>query len=438
MSKEEKKTYMAVFRRRYAVMATKTARGHVLNQYCEVTGVTRKHAIKALSPKKRPARRRGCPCAGTPEGKALLIKLWRMSDMLCGKLLKSVMSLYLDSLLRAETHPPEVCREVLRMSASTIDRRLRSVKVGDGASKRRRQSSLAEHRNAIPLKVEAWPESYPKEPGWTEADTVAHCGGSMAGSFIWTVTLTDVATAWTRARGVWNKGAEGVKDCVTGYIWTAPFKILAFNSDNGGEFINDHLIRYFSEYVIGVKQTRSRAYRKNDNAHVEQKNGVHVRNLLGYGRLDDESLLPLINRIYEKQDLIKNLFTPTMRLLKKIRVGAKYKKTFETPPKTPAQRVLESPSVSEHDKMQVRRMLVDNDILTLRKSIDKDLAELAKRLALKFCAAPSGATSSARPRHPSDALGPRASSKNTRGRAAALPLKPPPALKNSTFGVVFI
>jgi hypothetical protein len=438
MSKEEIKSHLALSRRRYAVMATKKAKGRILDQYCEVSGATRKHAIKTLSTRKRPARRRGCPSGGTSAGKALLAKLWRISDMLCGKLLKAVIGLYIDSLLRAERHPPEVCAEVLSMSASTIDRRLKSVKAGCDPDKRRRQSSLAEHRNAIPLKVEAWPDSYPREPGWTEADTVAHCGGSMAGSFIWSVTLTDVATAWTRVRCVWNKGAEGVKDCVSGYIRAVPFIVLAFNSDNGGEFINAHLIRYFAEYVLDVKQTRSRAYRKNDNAHVEQKNGAQVRNLLGYGRMDDESLMPLINRIYEKQDLIKNLFTPTLRLLNKIRVGAKYKKTYETPPKTPAQRVLESPAVSGSHKAQVRRMLAENDILTLKRAIDKDLAELAKRLASRAGAAPSGATSSARPSHPSDALGPRASSAGTRGRAAALPLKPPPALKTSTFGVVFI
>lgn len=427
MSKEEKRTYQAVLRRRYAAMATKRARGRILDQYCEVTGVTRKHAIKALSPGKRPSRRRGCPPGGTPEGKALLTKLWRMSDMLCGKLLKAVIGAYLESLLRTERHPPGVCAEVLAMSASTIDRRLRGVKSGCGPDKRRRQSSLAEHRNAIPLKVEAWPDSYPREPGWTEADTVAHCGGSMAGSFIWSVTLTDVATAWTRVRCVWNKGAEGVRDCVSGYIGEVPFTVLAFNSDNGGEFINAHLIRYFAEYVLNVRQTRSRAYRKNDNAHVEQKNGAQVRNLLGYARMDDESLMPLINGIYEKQDLIKNLFTPTQRLLSKVRIGCRYRKTYETPPKTPAQRVLESPSVPEHNKERVRRMLAGNDILTLRRAINKDLAELAKRLASKAGAAPSGATSSALPGHPPDAPGPRASSSRARGRAAALPLRPPPA-----------
>lgn len=225
-----------------------------------------------------------------------------------------------------------------------------------------------------------------------------------------------------------------MRDCVCGYIGAVPFTVLAFNSDNGGEFINAHLIRYFAEYVLNIRQTRSRAYRKNDNAHVEQKNGAQVRSLLGHGRMDDESLIPLINRIYGKQDLIRNLLTPTQRLLNKVRLGSTYRKTYETP----AQRVLESPSVPEHNKERVRRMLAGNDILTLRKAINKDLSELAKRLASKSGAAPSEATSSARPGHPPDAPGPRASSSRARGRAAALPLPPPPAKKTSPFGVVFI
>jgi len=120
MSKEEKRLHLAISRRRYAAMVTKRAKGRILDQYCEVSGATRKHAIKTLSTKKGPSRRRGCPPGGTSAGKALLAKLWRMSDMLCGKLLKAVIGLYLDSLLRAEKHAPDVCEEVLAMSASTI------------------------------------------------------------------------------------------------------------------------------------------------------------------------------------------------------------------------------------------------------------------------------------------------------------------------------
>jgi len=427
MSKDESRAYLGIMRRRYEAVRRKKGRGHVLDEFCGMTGFSRKHAIKALSPKRVPSGRRGCPPGGTREGTALLTRLWRLSDMMCGKLLKAILPELLASVGRREAVPEAVRLEVLRMSAATVDRRLRKAKAAVPGRGRSRRSSLEEHRREIPLKVDVWPEAYPKEPGYVEVDTVAHCGGSMAGSFAWTLTMTDVASAWTELRAVWNKGAAGVCAALGSFVAEAPFETLMLNSDNGGEFINAHIRRCFPALAPSVVRTRSRSYRKNDNAHVEQKNGAQVRNLLGYARMDDESLMPLINGIYEKQDLIKNLFTPTQRLLSKVRIGCRYRKTYETPPKTPAQRVLESPSVPEHNKERVRRMLAGNDILTLRRAINKDLAELAKRLASKAGAAPSGATSSALPGHPPDAPGPRASSSRARGRAAALPLRPPPA-----------
>jgi len=213
------------------------------------------------------------------------------------------------------------------------------------------------------------------------------------------------------------------------------------NSDNGGECINGHIRRYFSEFLPSVVRTRSRSYRKNDNSHVEQKNGAQVRALYGYGRIDVESLIPLMNRINVCQGLIKNLFTPTMRLLSKERVGSKYVRRYEKEPKTPAQRVLESPSVEERKKKKVRELLAAHDILDLRERMDADLRLLARKLA----AAPSGATSEVSPDRPSDAPGPLPPPAKARGRAAALPLEPPPAslIKRQTktapnFGVVFI
>ena len=441
MSKEEKRAYFGVMRRRYAVMRTKRARASVLDEFCGMTGLTRKHAIKALSPKRRPCRRRGCPPGGTPEGSALLARLWRLSDMMCGKLLKAILPELLASLERREAVPEEVSREILRMSAATIDRRLRKVKAAClGGRGRRRRSSLDEHRREIPLKVDVWPESYPKAPGYIQVDTVAHCGGSMAGSFVWTLTWTDVATQWTWLKSVWNKGAVGVCGAISEFISEAPFDTRMLNSDNGGECINGHIKRHFSQFLPSVVRTRSRSYRKNDNAHVEQKNGAQVRALYGYGRIGGESPIPLMNRINMAQGLLKNLFTPTMRLLSKERVGGKYVKRYEKEPKTPAQRVLESPHVSAENKARVRALLAANDIIDLRERIDADLRLLARKLA----AAPSGATSEGSPRRPSDALGPLPPSSKARGRAAALPLKPPPAsfIKRQTktapnFGVVF-
>lgn len=380
MSKVEKESILSVTRRRYAMMRTKKARGRILDEFCGTTGFSRKHAIKVLSASRSSIGRRGCPPGGTREGSALLVKLWKLSDMMCGKLLKEVVRHYLSSLRRREVVSDEACEEVLGMSASTIDRRLRMVKAKTGGGKRRRRESLDMHRREIPLKIESWPEAYPKEPGWIEADTVAHCGGSMAGSFNWTLTLTDVATAWTELRSVWNKGAEGIRDSVGDVIAEVPFYVHAFNSDNGPEFLNSQLKTLFNALQGKVIRTRSRSYRKNDNAHVEQKNSVQVRALFGYGRIDDPALLPLMNRINKLQGLIKNLFTPTMRLLSKERVGARYCKRYEKTPKTPAQRVLESASVSEEHKEKVREMLAKHDIWELRARLNTELRLLAKAL----------------------------------------------------------
>ena len=441
MSKEERRAYLGIMRRRYEAVRRKKGRGHVLDEFCGMTGLSRKHAIKALSPRRLAPGRRGCPPGGTREGTALLVRLWKLSDMMCGKLLRAILPELLASVAKREAVPETVCREVLRMSAATMDRRLTKAKAACPGRGRRRRSSLEEHRREIPLKVEVWPEAYPKEPGYVEVDTVAHCGGSMAGSFVWTVTKTDVATHWTALKSVWNKGAVGVCGSISEFIAEAPFDTLMLNSDNGGECINGHIKRHFSQFLPSVVRTRSRSYRKNDNAHVEQKNGVQVRALYGHGRIGDESLIPLMNRINKVQGLLKNLFTPTMRLLSKERVGARYVKRYEKAPKTPARRVLESPRVSEKNKAKVRALLAQNDIVDLRERINADLRLLARKLA----AAPSGATSEGSPSRPSDALGPLPPSSKARGRAAALPLEPPPAsfIKRQpktapNFGVVFI
>jgi hypothetical protein len=380
MSKTEKQILLGITRRRYAMMRTSKAKGRILDEFCEVTGLSRKHVIAMLSPKKRPSCRRGCPSGGSREGTALLVKLWKLSDMLCGKLLKPVIGLYLQSMKKRDVIPVELCEEVLKMSPATIDRRLRVIKVRCGGNKRRRHDSLSIHRKEIPLKIDTWPNSYPKAPGWIEADTVAHCGGSMSGSFIWTLTMTDVGTGWTCLDSVWNKGAVGVRDAIDTFIREAPFTVRAFNSDNGGEFLNAHLKAFFLPLSGSIKRSRSRSYKKNDNAHVEQKNGVLVRGLFGHGRIDDPDLLPLMKRIDKTQCLIKNLFTPTMRLLSKERIGGKYSKQYEKEPKTPAQRLLESVAVSDQNKTALRKLVEDNDILALREKINSDLRLLAKKL----------------------------------------------------------
>jgi len=381
MSYNEKKQYIVLMRKRYVGMTTKKARSSVLDGFCEMTGLSRKHAIRTLRKRRSGSKKRGRPSGETVEGTQLLVKLWKLSDMLCGKLLKPVIPTYLDCLNAYEPISPSARDEVLRMSASTIDRRLRKVKVRTGSLNSRRASSLKAHRQEVPLKIEIWPDQYPKSPGWIEVDTVAHCGGSMKGSFIWTLTMTDVGTAWTRIRCVWNKGAVGVCGQIMTFIVEAPFDVIAMNSDNGGEFINGHLKHEFSKYLPNVTRTRSRSYKKNDNAHVEQKNGVQVRQLFGYGRIDNESLIPLMNEICVIQELLKNLYTPTMRLISKRRDGSRYIKKYEKHPMTPAQRLLDSEDISEEKKDKIKQMLKENNVCELKNRMNRKLRNLAVDLA---------------------------------------------------------
>ena len=139
-------------------------------------------------------------------------------------------------------------------------------------------------KRQIEVRSEKWAG---REPGWFEADSVAHCGGSMAGSFAYTLTFTDTNSQWTELRAVWNRGGHATSTRVQEIEASLPFAIKGVNTDNGGEFLNWHLIRYLKKRDVPVTQTRSRPYHKNDNARVEQKNGSLVRTLLGYERFDD-------------------------------------------------------------------------------------------------------------------------------------------------------
>lgn len=376
MSKEEKKVNLAVSRRRYIKLGTKKAKGLFLDQFCALSGLERKHVIKRLRGHAGSARR-GHPRSYDMDARQLLTDIWKLSDRLCGKLLHAVIGMWVESLKRRTQVDAEAERQVLIMSASTMDRLLRNAKHRCGPS-RRRQDSLGEHRREIPLKIEAWPDQSPAVAGWIEVDTVAHCGGSMSGNFVWTLTFTDVASQWTEMRCVWNKGAAAIVVRIEGIVLEVPFSVAAFNSDNGGEFLNGHLKRYFPALCPQAMRTRSRAYCKNDNAHVEQKNGHRVRRLFGYGRIDRPELVEAMNEVAKLRSLFDNLYTPTQRLISKRKEGHKYIKRFENPPKTPAQRILEDPSVSQEHKRRVSSLLAANDPLELRGAVESKIKQLAK------------------------------------------------------------
>jgi len=298
-----------------------------------------------------------------------LKRIWLATDQMCSKKLVAAIPLWLPFYERAyEKLSGEVENQLLSISAATIDRVLAPTR----ALTRRRGLCATKPgsllRNQIPIRTHNWDIS---KPGFVEADTVAHCGNSLAGNFIWSLTLTDIHTGWTECRATWNNGATGVIKQIKNIEGSLPFELQGFDCDNGSEFLNHHLVRYFTEHKPRVKFTRSRPYKKNDNAHVEQKNWSHVRQLLGYDRLDNPKLLEMINRLYANQwSLYQNHFCPTLKLLEKKRINSKYYKKYETP-QTPYQRLMLSSHISDDNKKTLNKLHQTLDPFVLKRQIDR-------------------------------------------------------------------
>ncbi|HVV69536.1 MAG TPA: integrase, partial [Gammaproteobacteria bacterium] len=268
----------------------------------------------------------------------------------------------------------DIKAKLLKMSPATLDRLLKSSKI---KYKRRGLCGTKPGyllKNQIPIKTDHWDVTC---PGFMEADSVAHCGNSLAGEFIWSITLTDIKTGWTEIRAVWNKGAEGVVNQIRDIEKKLPFQLLGFDCDNGSEFLNWHLVRYFTEgRTQGVNMTRSRPYRKNDNAHVEQKNWTHVRHLFGYDRFDDRRLVGLMNDVYQNEwSLYQNHFMPSQKLLSKEKINSKYRRKYEKA-KTPYQRLLESPQVDNEIKVQKELLHETLNPFELKKSIERKIKNI--------------------------------------------------------------
>ena len=381
MSKEERRATLAVSRRRYAEIKGKKESGAFLDEFCAVTGLSRKHAIATLNGRARHGgKRRGRPRRFSTEAAKLLARAWKLAGMPCGKLLRPVITAHIESLRRHGGVDEDAAAEVLTMSASSMDRLLRRCKPLGGRRWGRRDS-LGEHRRKIGLKADVWPKDARMHTGWVEVDTVAHCGGSLSGSFMWTLTGCDVATQWTEMRPAWNKGSAAVCAALKESFGAMPFTVLGVNTDNGPEFLNAHLAREFPWLCPDAVRSRSRPYMKNDNPYVEQKNGHAVRRILGYGRIGREDVLDAVRELLAAESLYRNLFRATFRLLEKRRDGARWVKRFEKKPKTPAQRILDDPGAPAENKAKVNALLAANDPVDLRRRIDAAAKNLARLLA---------------------------------------------------------
>lgn len=370
---QSRREYLEAIGKRYR-KATRKEKSIILGEFCATCGYNRKYAIRLLRKKLLPAPNRKpgpVPIYAKEQLLLPLKRIWFATDQMCSKKLKAAIPLWLP-FYEGEYEPllPELRQKLLAMSAATIDRLLKPLRAlyKKGRCSTKPGTLL---KNQIPIKTHNWDVT---KPGYFEADTVAHCGNSMSGDFVFSLTFTDIFSGWTENRAVWGKGSQGVLRQIKNIEERIVFPVLGFDCDNGSEFLNHHLVNYFTDRPKApVQFTRSRPYRKNDNAFVEQKNWTHVRQLLGYDRFDNPELVSVINDLYMNEwSLFNNYFCPTLKLKEKQRINSKYTKKYE-PPQTPYQRLLDSDDVSNDAKRILGSVYNSLNPFKLKRNIDDKL-----------------------------------------------------------------
>jgi len=368
------KEYIEAVRERY-LKANRKGKGQILDEVTKVTGYHRKAAIRLLrrSWKGKAVGRRGRTRKYGIEVVAALKGAWETSDRMCSKRLRPFLPELVEVLERHGelTVPGEVREQLCQMSAATIDRvlkpyRQRGLRRPFSTTK---PGSLL--KAAIPIRTFAdWDD---KRPGFLEVDLVAHCGESTEGFYLNTLSAVDVATGWVECRGVWGKGQERVGGAIHQIGQGLPFPLLGLDSDNGGEFINHRLYAYCQRNKITF--TRSRPYKKNDSAHVEQKNWSVVRRLIGYDRYSSKEALDQLNRVYRLVRSYVNFFQPVMQLQSKTRHGAKVHKVYDTA-KTPYRRLLNSSVLTPEQRDLMATQYLKLNPVRLLRQINKALEQL--------------------------------------------------------------
>jgi transposase InsO family protein len=353
--------------------ANRREKALILNSFCAATGYHRKYAIHLLShpPEPKPRRRRGHPPRYGPQVLRVLSKIWEAAGYPWSVRLKALLPLWLPWIRQRLKISPELEQQLLDMSPRTMDRRLQPLKqrLGRRLYGRTKPGSLLKHQ--IPVQTSSWTQA---RPGFTEIDLVSHSGNAASGEFLHSLNVTDLATTWVETRAVLGKGQSGIVLALTEISQALPFSLQGVDSDNGSEFINQHLVRFCRQRDIQF--TRSRPYKKDDNAHIEQKNWTHVRKLLGWDRYDSPSALEALNDLYRNElRLMMNLYQPTVKLENKVRVGSRLRRRY-SPAQTPLDRLLTHTEVDLQQAEQLRKLRETLNPFELSKAIERKLQRI--------------------------------------------------------------
>lgn len=375
MSQGSKRELVEAIYPRY-LKAKRGGKAQILDEFVAATGYHRKYAIRLLKHGPRPKGRKKVGRRKVYQGEvvAALEGIWEICGRICSKRLKPFLPEIIGVLERHQevSLSAEVKALLLSMSRATIDRCLKGARY-------EKQHGLSTTKPGSLLKsaiaVRTWADWDDARPGFVEMDLVAHCGDTTEGIYLNTLTATDIATGWTECLAMPNKTQTAVSQSIIELRQRLPFALLGIDSDNGSEFINDTLYRYCLTEQITF--TRSRPYKKNDQAHVEQKNWSVVRHTIGYDRLETEIDLSLLRAIYADLRLYVNFFQPVLKLVGKMQVDGKTVKQYDQAT-TPYRRILASDRVPFEVKARLTNLYVQLNPVTLRLSIDVNVARLWK------------------------------------------------------------
>lgn len=375
MTERARQEYAEVMRTRY-VAADRSERGRLLDEFCRTTGCHRKAAIRCLRRRARPAGPRpGRPRRYGAHLLPTLERLWAASDYLCGRLLVPI----LPTILRAleQQHGVRVApadrAALLAASPATLDRLLRPVRRRRARQPRRTAAALSALKTQIPIRT--WGDWGGARPGECQGDLVLHCGESTAGFYLTTLVAVDVATSWTELEAVWGVSEARVGTGVHRIRERLPFPLAHWHSDNGAEFINTTLLAWCRRE--GVRFTRGRPYRKNDQAWAEQRNWLAVRRLVGHDRYSSAAACAALRRLYGLLRLQLNFLRPVRKLIRKRRLGAKLVKSYDAP-RTPYQRVLAAGALTPERRDALQQQLATLDPVALARDIERALDTLWK------------------------------------------------------------
>jgi len=372
MSRKARKEVLGKMRRQYE-RAGKEYKRKLLDQAQELFGYHRKAAIRALRALSVPPGPRiitGRPVEYEPSQLLPWLRpIWEATDYACGVRLAAMMPEWVPAFEADEKPMPGRVRErLMAASGRTLDRLLAPLRgQGAGRSLTRPGTIL---RQQIPIRGSLFEED---KAGWLEVDTVALCGGSVAGEFVWMVDGVDYATTWVEVRPIWGRGQAGTLAALQDIEASLPFELLGLDSDNGGEFLNHHVLQWLQKRPRPAFMTRSRPYKKDDNAHVEQKNWTHVRQSFGYERYDNPEVVGLMNTMVKgPYRQLLNYFHASLKLERKEREGGRMRRIYGQP-QTPLSRVLASAQVTELTKTKLRQQKARLNPFVLKREVARSL-----------------------------------------------------------------